>query len=64
MDALIGACCRVREFWQCDECSGSNPVDERLPDRHEAVKSSAQETERRQSSLLTPLSAQVNLSVL
>ena len=53
LDALSGECCRVREFWQRDECTGGDPVHERLPDRHEAVKSSAEETERRQSTLLT-----------
>ena len=54
--ATAGACfdcCRIREFWQRDERAGGDSVDERLPDRHEAVKSPAEETERRQSPLLT-----------
>jgi len=45
--------CRVREFRQPDERAVGHSGDERLPDRHEAVKSSAEETERRQSTLLT-----------
>ena len=45
--------CRFCQFWQHNECTGSYSVYEWLPDRHEAVKSSAEETKRRQSSLLT-----------
>ena len=45
--------CRFCELWQSGERTGCDPGDERIPDRNEATQSAAEETEGRQSAVLS-----------
>ena len=46
--------CRLCEFRQPDVVPRSDPIDERLPDRHETTEGAAEERQERQQALLAP----------